>query len=160
MIRELIALEPDSRVWIYQADRQFSEEEVVAMRKKLHEFLEAWTSHSRELMVYGNIFHRRFLGLFVDESLAGTSGCSIDASVHFIKELEREFDTNFFDRMTYTYLEDEEVREVHHNALHKAYADEVITRETLFFDNLVKTKEEFLNSWVKPLYQSWMMKFV
>ncbi|MBK9689769.1 MAG: hypothetical protein IPO65_19330 [Saprospiraceae bacterium] len=70
MVRELIALGPESRAWIYAADRELTYEGLDIAREMLFPFLEEWTSHSKELMCYGNIFHQRFLGIFVDESLS------------------------------------------------------------------------------------------
>ena len=125
MVRELIALAPESRVWLYAASRELSYEELDIAREMLLPFLEEWTSHSRELMCYGNIFHQRFLGIFVDESMAPASGCSIDASSRFVQHLS-----------------------------------EKLNNDTLFFDNLVTTKEAFLRSWLVPLKDSWINRFV
>ncbi|HRD07178.1 MAG TPA: hypothetical protein PK037_06415, partial [Saprospiraceae bacterium] len=63
MVRELIALEPSARVWIFASERAFSYDELDDIREKLHTFLEEWTSHSKALLTYGNVFHRRFLAI-------------------------------------------------------------------------------------------------
>jgi len=78
MILDLIALENTSRVWLYQADRDLTYDELDDVREDIFNFLGGWTAHAAELHTYGNIFHRRFLGLFVDETAStGASGCSI-----------------------------------------------------------------------------------
>lgn len=162
MILDLIALDPTSRVWLYQADRELSYDELDDARELLFDFLSEWTAHRQELHTYGNIFHRRFLGLFVDESqAAGASGCSIDSSVRFVQQLGERMDINFFERTAYAYMDAQEViHPIGHADLGTAYSSGQITDDTLFFDNLVKTKEQFLKSWLVPLKDSWHSRFL
>lgn len=160
MLRELIALDNKSKVWVYQADREFSYDELDIARPEIFSFVDQWTSHHKSVSGYGNIFHRRFLALFVDETHAAASGCSIDSSVNFIKEQGRRLGIDFFNRMQFTYLDGEDVKAITSNDLPNALASNLISEETLFFDNLVKTKGEFLKSWVKPLKDSWHKNFI
>ncbi|MBK8700235.1 MAG: hypothetical protein IPN29_12175 [Saprospiraceae bacterium] len=132
MIRELIALAPESKVWIYQADREITMEELDKMRPRVYDFVEEWTSHSQELMSYGNIFHQHFLALFVDESISGASGCSIDRSVHFVSSLGADFGIDFFGRDRFFYLQEEVVKSVAIQEFGTAYSAQKITDETLF----------------------------
>jgi len=160
MILDLIALDDSSKVWIYQSDKEFSYDELDVAREDIFHFLNDWTAHSRELACYGNIFHRRFLAFFVDESNSSASGCSIDKSVKFVEYLGHKLGKDFFDRMTYAYMDDEEIYTIPHTQLQEAYNSEKINDETLFFDNLVKTKGEFLQGWIKPLKSSWHTRFL
>lgn len=160
MILDLIALDNTSKVWIYQSNDELSYDELDEARAEIFEFLNDWTAHSKDLASYGNIFHRRFLAFFVDESKTYASGCSIDKSVKFVEYLGNKLGKNFFDRMTYAYMKDEEIFTLHHNDIKKAYSSNLINNDTLFFDNLVKTKGEFLKSWIKPLNQSWHTRFL
>ena len=161
MILDLIALDGTSRVWLYQAHRELTYDELDEIREDIFNFLSSWTAHSAELHTYGNVFHRRFLGLFVDQSLAASaSGCSIDASVRFIQELGKKYDIDFFDRMTYCYMDAEEIiHSISHTELPAAYATGLVTDNTLFFDHLVKDKASFLSSWLVPLRDSWHYRF-
>lgn len=160
MILDLIALDNSSKVWIYQADREFSYDELDAIRPELQQFLEDWTSHNNQLMTYGNIFHRRFLAIFVDETLSGASGCSIDASVRYIKSLEQKYNVSLMGRDQVATMIDEEIDTIPLNELNQAIADNRITQQTFVFDNLVKTKGDFLKYWIKPLEESWHKRFV
>lgn len=160
MILDLIALDNSSKVWIYQADREFSYDELDAIRPELQQFLEDWTSHNNQLMTYGNIFHRRFLAIFVDETLSGASGCSIDASVRYIKSLEQKYNVSLMGRDQLATMIDEEIDTIPLNELNQAIADNRITQQTFVFDNLVKTKGDFLKQWIKPLEESWHKRFV
>lgn len=161
MILDLIALHDSSKVWIYQSDKEFTYDELDDAREAIFTFLSEWTAHSAELDCYGNIFHKRFLAFFVDESKANASGCSIDTSVRFVEALGNKMGKDFFDRMTYAYMdEQEEIHTVHHNVLPEAYAKGTFSDSTFFFNNLVKTKEEFLKKWVRPLSESWHKRFI
>ncbi len=162
MILDLIALDNSSKVWIYQADREFTYDELDFSREKIHEFLSVWTSHNQELHTYGNIFHRRFLALFVDESgAASASGCSIDKSVHFVQQLGNVLGIDFFNRLNYSYFEnEEEIQMLPQSAFSEAYQSGTITDDTLVFDHLVKSKGDFLENWVRPLGQTWIKRVV
>jgi hypothetical protein len=103
-------LPDETRVWIYQASRALNDDELQELRTALVRFVADWTSHNHKLNAFGEIFHKRFIVLMVDESQAGASGCSIDKSVYFIKEVEKAFEINLFDRMTFTYREGNEIK--------------------------------------------------
>ena len=160
MILDLIALDNSAKVWIYQADREFSYDELDEIRPMIFEFLDQWTSHTNKLMTYGNVFHRRFLALFVDESLAGASGCSIDASVRFVKELESHFGVSLMGRDQVAYMIDEEINTIPLTELEAAVGDGRLQKDTFVFDNLVKNKDAFLKEWCKPMNGSWHKRFV
>ncbi len=160
MIKDLIALDNTSRVWIYASTEEFSYDELDEARPEIYNFLNQWTSHNRDLVSYGNIFHKRFLAFFVDESRAGASGCSIDKSVHFIEYLGSKYNKNFFDRMNLHFLIDEEVVQCHMHHLPALIKEGKISASTLFFDNLVKDKDQFLNSWIKPVEDSWLKRYL
>jgi len=161
MLRELIALDNSSKVWIYQADREFSYDELDDIRELLFPFVDEWSSHGTNVPAYANVFHRRFLCFFADESqMSGVSGCSIDSSVAFVRKIGEKFNVNFFDRLQYAYMEDEDIKIVHHNDLKEAVVTGKINQETLFFDNLVSTKEKFLKHWLSPLQDSWLIKMI
>jgi hypothetical protein len=161
MLVDLIALKDSSRVWIYQGNRELNDDELMEAREHIFSFLEQWTAHSQQLLTYGNIFHRRFLCLFVDESLAGASGCSIDSSVHFIEQLGNKLNIDFFDRSQVCFLNNnEDVQSVLLGNINSALQNGDFDENTFFFNNLVKTKEEFLKKWTAPLKESWISRFV
>lgn len=160
MVKDLIALDNSSRVWIYASDTEFSHDELDSIRPEIYDFLEKWTSHNRNLISYGNIFHKRFLALFVDESIAGASGCSIDKSVHFIENLGSRYSKDFFNRMNLFFMIDDEVIQISMNEFPAMIASGKMDGNTLFFDNLVKDKDQFLKSWIKPVKDSWLKRFL
>ena len=157
---DLIALHDNTRVWIYQADSFFEEEQLEDVKTHIRTFVDQWVSHSNGLRAYGNIFHKRFLCLFVDETQAGASGCSIDSSVRFIQQLGQDYGKDMIQRNHFAYIKEDEVYMVAQNELTSFYKSGKVDDDTLFFDNLVAKKEDFINSWLKPLKDSWHMRFV
>ena len=152
---------PDhARVWIYQSNRPFTEKETLALTSQINGFVQEWTAHSKQLLAAGGVFYNRFIVLAVDEQMNLASGCSIDASVYFIQSIENQYDTQFFDRMTFAYFDSEEVKTASATDFARYYTEESIFDETLVFDNLVKTIGEFKTDWIKPLKSSWHKRFV
>lgn len=157
---ELIALDDQSKVWIYQADRFFTDDEMDEIIPAIRQFVTEWVSHSNQLRAYGNLFHHRFICLFVDETNSHASGCSIDSSVRFIKEIGRKYDVDLMGRTEFAYLYEDEVHSIAMQSLSDAVQKDKIQMDTLFFDHNVKTKVEFLAEWLKPLKDSWHKRFV
>jgi hypothetical protein len=161
MLRELIALSDVSRVWLYQANRELTYDEIDQLRPAIFNFVSEWSSHKVNVPAYGNIFHKRFIGFFADESqMHGVSGCSIDSSVQFIRQISSHLNVDFFDRLQFAYLDGEEVKTVHQSEMKKLYENNNIDDETLFFDNLVSNKADFLEYWLKPLKSSWHNRMI
>ena len=66
----------NSRVWVYQADRELTNDEVLQAQILLDNFTTGWTAHSNQLKAKGEVRYNRFFILIVDESQAGASGCT------------------------------------------------------------------------------------
>lgn len=159
MRRDLIALPEDSRVWVYAADKEITDNVSDLIKEQLYEFSLQWKSHGQELDCYAQLFHHQFI-VFVADSSALPSGCSIDSSVHVIKELSRQYGLDFFNRMVFQYFDEEHIKNIKKSELKNAYDERLINKETLFFNNLVTNKTEFINNWIIPLSDSWHAKFV
>ena len=152
---------PDTtRVWIYQANRPFEEKDIPAIRQKIQAFAQRWVSHNRQLRAFGDLLHRQFVVLMVDENQADASGCSIDKSVYFLKQLQAEYEVDLFDRMTFTYKDGAQVVTATRDVFARLYREGQISDDTLVFDPLVDNKGDFDRAWVKPLGQSWHKRMV
>ncbi|MEO6130725.1 MAG: hypothetical protein ABIQ02_02670 [Saprospiraceae bacterium] len=160
-MRNLLAFPDESRVWVYQADRPFEDADIIHANEDIDEFCMQWTSHNKELKAIGGIMHDLFLVLVVDETKSSASGCSIDKSVAFIRNMEQKYKRRLLDRDLVAYLDDQE--QLHTVALGKlkdAVERKELNMETLVFDNLVTDRKAYISGWTKPLGQSWMKKFV
>jgi hypothetical protein len=152
-------LSPNARIWIYQADRDLSEVECETIKAKLDLFLPQWTAHKQELACSGDLFHKRFLVLGVDESLNAVSGCSIDSSVHFVKQLENQLNINFFNRSLVPFLVGEKVETYPINRLKDLIGEGIINKETPTFNNLLDRKEVFEEKWLVPAGETWLNRY-
>jgi len=153
-------LAPESRVWVYQGSRPFTAEEQKQLAPIIDRFAEGWVSHNRQLKAKGYILLDQFIVLMVDESQAGASGCSIDKSVHFVQAIEREFQINLFDRMTFTVWQDDQVKTFPRAAFKAAYTEGQINDQTFVFNPLVNTKMELENRFICTLEESWHKRMV
>jgi hypothetical protein len=152
---------PDTtRVWIYQSNRPFADDQVDQVKEEIRAFVESWTSHNRNLKAFGDLLHQRFVILMVDESSADASGCSIDKSVYFLKNLQAKYGVDLFDRMFFSFKDGEEVMTLDRNSFAQAYREGRINDDTLVFDTLVKNKKELDQALLKPLKDSWHKRMV
>ncbi|MCC6725525.1 MAG: hypothetical protein IT258_13535 [Saprospiraceae bacterium] len=150
----------ETRVWIYQSNKPIPSETASELRNVVNQFAQNWVSHNRQLRAHGDVLHNRFILLAVDESQADASGCSIDKSVHFLKQVEQQLGVDLFDRMTFAWMDGEAVKTASSQEFATLYQSGQINNETLVFDNLVKTKGELEEKWLKPLNQSWHKRFI
>ncbi|RRQ48865.1 ABC transporter ATPase [Maribacter algicola] len=160
MLADFNTLPDDSRVWIYQANRSFSEQELLEIKKDLNLFLENWTAHGKDLKAGFEIKYNRFLVISLDQSGQSATGCSIDASVHFIQQLEKKYNVELLDKMNVTFKQGEYI--AYKTLLDfKAMAKQKsISKNTIVFNNLVATKGEYLEHWEVPASESWHARFV
>jgi len=103
-----------SKVWIYTADRLLADEDKKVIADAMSLFLPQWAAHGDSLFGDYSVEYDRFLILVVDESqAAGASGCSIDTSVRFIKDLGAKLNVDFFNRLNMVIEEGDAIDTVH-----------------------------------------------
>ncbi|RYU90846.1 ABC transporter ATPase [Mucilaginibacter terrigena] len=144
-----------SRVWVYQSDRKLTDTEVLQAQILLDNFTTGWTAHNNQLLAKAEIRYNRFLILIVDESQAGASGCSIDKSVNFMKQMEQQFGINLFDRFNLAYRDGEEVVSVSRHQFEELLKAGTINTETIVFNNLAQNITELQTKWEVPFKDSW-----
>jgi len=144
-----------SRVWIYQSDRKLTDAEVLQIQVQLDNFAKGWTAHNNQLTAGAEVRYNRFLILIVDENQAGASGCSIDSSVRFMKQLEQQFGINLFDRFNLAYRDGGEVVSVPRHQFEELIKQGKINTETIVFNNLAQNVAELQTKWEVPFKNSW-----
>lgn len=150
-----------ARVWVYQSKEPVAEALVPIIRQRLQSFVSQWVSHNQALRAAGDLVLNRFVVLMVDESMAGASGCSIDSSVRFLKELQADYGLELFDRMYFSYEDDNgRLFTVSRDDFARAYENGEINNDTLVYDTLVHTKEDFDSGFRKRLVDSWHARLV
>ncbi|QNJ98804.1 ABC transporter ATPase [Constantimarinum furrinae] len=160
MLTDFKNLPSESRIWIYQANRKLSDGEVEQIASKTKAFLEKWTAHGTDLEAGFEIKYQRFIVIGLNQSNASASGCSIDASVHFIQSLEKEFEVDLLDKMNVTYYNGDYIAHKPLNDFKKMVKNRSVSQNTVVFNNLVNTKAEYLEDWEVPLKDSWHGRFL
>jgi hypothetical protein len=155
-IAALESFSPDSRVWIYQADRNLNEFEVLQIENILKPFAQQWTAHQMPLKAATEVQFNRFVIFYVDESENEISGCGIDKSVQLVKQIEKELSLNFFNRTQIAYQTTDEIKTFLMHDAQKLLDEKVINASTIIFNNLVNSKKELENEWRIELRQSWL----
>lgn len=146
----------DSRVWIYQSNRLFSLSEALHIEDLLNHFSESWQSHGHKVKGYANLFFGQFIVLMADESATGVSGCSTDSSVRLVKEIEKAFKVNMFDRQLLAFAIKDKLQMLPLSQLPYALENHFVEADTLYFNNLVATKKELEEGWMIPVKDSWL----
>lgn len=150
---------PESRIWVYQADRKLSDADAEQMRPLIGAFCRQWTAHNKQLKAAGDILLNRFLILAVDEHAHEASGCSIDKSVHFLKELQAEFQLDWFNRLQQAYLGASDNVETFALLEMNALLDSgKINAQTRVFNNSIVQLSQLDTDWICPLSNSWLKK--
>ena len=160
MFTEYKNLPNSSRVWIYQSDREFTANEIELISVKAEEFINKWTRHGDDLKGSFTIKYNQFLVLAVDESFNNVSGCSIDSSVRFIKEIENELNLDLMDKMNITFKDNDNINLVKLSDFQKFAKEKKVTQDTIVFNNMVNTKEGFENNWEIKVKESWHKRFL
>lgn len=150
---------PDnSRVWIYQANRLLTVNECLHIQPIINQFVENWKAHNIPVKGWCNLIFGQFLVLMADENVQMVSGCSTDSSVHFVKEIQEALHVDFFNRQLLAFIKNEKIETIPLSQVEYAFEHKLLLPETLYFNNLVATKAEFLNHWIIPAKDSWLAK--
>lgn len=152
---------PDSsRVWIYQSNRSFTDQELQEITSKLEGFIAQWTAHGADLKASFEIKYKRFITLALDQQLNVATGCSIDSSVKFIQQLEQDYNVDLLDKMNVSYKQGEFVAYKTLTDFRKMAKDKAVSKNTIVFNNLVNNKGEYLTDWEVPAEDSWHNRFL
>ncbi len=148
-------LDDNSRVWIYQANREFTIDEQVEIAHELTTFITNWTAHQKDLKASFEILLNRFIAIMVDESNIGATGCSIDKCLHFIQKLEQKYKIILTDRLLLAYKENDEIKTLPKNVFEESLQSGKLNADTIVFNNLISKKSELQSAWQVPIKNSW-----
>ncbi len=152
-------LPQESRIWIYQSSRKFSDEEVTDIEKDLMQFIENWSAHGTSLEASFIIKYNRFIIIAVNQEFHPATGCSIDSSVGFIQNLEQKYSVDLLDKMNVAFKQGEFITYKTLLEFKKLAKDKSVSENTIVFNNLVNTIEELNEGWEIPASESWHSRF-
>ena len=160
MLVDFNTLPEESKVWIYQANRSFSDAELDEIKAKLNIFVENWAAHGTGLEAGFDIRYKRFIILAVNQDNQSATGCSIDASVHFIQQLEKDYNVDLMDKMNVSYKQGEFVAYKTLTDFRKMAKEKAVSKNTIVFNNLVTNIAELNENWEVPASDSWHNRFL
>jgi len=73
-----------------------------------------------------------------------------------IKDIEQKLEVNMFDRITLAFIVKEKVELLPLAQLQYAIDNGFISADTLYFNNLVQTREDLESKWIIPVKDSWL----
>lgn len=132
---------PDSsRVWIYQSQTEIAKDVQESLQRDMNLFVSNWANHGKGLHGDSFILENYFIVLVVDESKINASGCSIDSSTRFIKEMEKKYNLDLLNRLkVLTELNGE--KEIIN------FSDVKENTERMIFNPMIQTLGELKNQW-------------
>lgn len=149
----------ESRIWIYQSNRKFADDEVAVIEATLKDFIDNWAAHGTPLEASYLVQYNRFIIIAVNQEVQNVTGCSVDASVHVIQELEKKFGVELLDKMNVTFRMGEHIAHKTLMEFRKMVKDKSVSANTIVFNNLVNNIDEWQDYWEVPAGESWHSRF-
>ena len=158
--KQLMDMPTQARVWVYKAPRDLSHAEQKLVRERGQTFTRSWAAHGAALDACVDVLHARFVVVAVDEEQAAASGCSIDKSVSFIKQLEHDLNLMLTDRMIVVYEDGDTITSCRLQDLPQRIAEGSITGDTMVYDDLVSTMGDLKGRFRMALRTTWLERFL
>jgi hypothetical protein len=98
MFVEFESMPDSSRVWLYQTNRKLTEAESETAKQFLKDSINSWVTHGMPMKGSFSLLHDRILLIAADVDFQSPSGCSIDSSTRWLKDLGASLGVDFFDR--------------------------------------------------------------
>ena len=160
MIVDFKIVPEDSRLWIYQSNKDFTISDIEIIEEKTTFFLDNWKAHGNDLQASYLIKDNRFLVIAVNEKFNPIGGCSIDYSLQLVKDISNTININLLDRLTVNYRSANQIVSINLSDLKNKIKNGSISPETFIFNTNVKTKKELSNDFEIKLTSSWLSKFI
>jgi hypothetical protein len=148
-----------SRVWVYQADRKFSDSQAAMIREHLARFCEGWNTHGNRMPTSFELLENQIILLAVDESQLGASGCSIDSSVRALRELESILQINLTDQGKISLKQASgDLKVIPAIGVKSRVVAGEIDQDALVINPQIRTKSDLKSFW-QPVRNSWLNRY-
>jgi len=152
-------LPDNARVWIYQSNRKFTTVEQELIGYKSRDFIEQWTRHGENVKGSFTILHDQFLIIAVDQDFVEVSGCSIDASVKLVQQLQLDLQVDMLNKLAIAYKENSDIKILKMADFASLAKENKINSNTIVFNNMVNTKKGVENTWEIAAKDSWHARY-
>tara|TARA_B100001059_G_C17805467_1_gene568849 strand:- start:345 stop:827 length:483 start_codon:yes stop_codon:yes gene_type:complete len=160
MIVDFKTMPDDSRIWIYQSNRDFNESEIAVINNKTTSFLDNWQAHGKDLECSYSIIDKRFIVIAVNERVNPIGGCSIDFSLQLIKDISNTIGIDLLNRLVVNLKIDNRLESLSLGDLKNKIKDGDFSPETIIFNTAINSKSELLNNFEIDIKSSWLSKFI
>jgi hypothetical protein len=151
------SLPENSRVWLYQTDRELTEAESETVSEFLKSNIESWLTHGMPMKGSFKILHSRILLIAADVNFQNPSGCSIDSSTRWLKELGLSLNVDFFDR-SIGYYKDQDLYFFPFFDAKKKVASGDVTSDTKIINQQVKSIKDLSGCLTIPARESFLKR--
>ena len=143
-----------SRAWVYILSDDISEIIKNKLSKYLKSICEDWQSHGSIIKSSYAVSKNRFILLFAEENTV--SGCSIDASFNKLSKILNHLEIGLDSNSKIGIFKKEKMYFFDRIGIIKSIKNKTLKRKDLMINTTVKNKEEYMNSWVIKIEDSWL----
>ena len=149
-------LPPEARLWIFAAERPLTDPERARVTREVDDFIDRWAAHDVPLTAARDVRYRQFIFVAVDERAAGASGCSVDALVRRMKDLQAELGVELVNHAPVLYREGAGIERVSRERFADMAENGAVSPGTVVFDNtLTRVEQVRAGRWELPAGESW-----
>lgn len=158
MLVDFNSLPENARIWVYQSDRILNDSEMGEISQYLSTQISGWESHGSPLQASFEFFYHKFLVIGVNTVFQDPSGCSIDTSTRWLKEIQQSFGIDFFDR-SIAYFEDDTLNFFPILEAKKQVLSGKVNANTTVLNHQIGSLSELKNNWKLKARDSFMKKY-
>jgi hypothetical protein len=158
MLVDFNSLPDNARIWVYQSDRILNDSEINEISKYLSAQISGWESHGSPLQASFEFFYDKFLIIGVNTIYQDPSGCSIDTSTRWLKEIQHNFGIDFFDR-SIAYFDNENLAFFPILEAKKQVLSGKINADTTVLNHQIGSLSDLKNNWKLKASDSFMKKY-
>ena len=149
-------LPSDARLWIFASERPLSSAEAESLLTIVDQFLMHWKAHGVPLTAGRDWRYDRFLLVGVDEASAGASGCSIDAMVRHLQQLESALGVSLLDHGPVLFRRGTAIERLPRPEFAALARQGAVSPDTVVFNNtLTRVADVREGKWETPARASW-----
>jgi hypothetical protein len=147
-----------ARVWVYQANRPLREAELEGVHSYLAREMAAWAAHGEALQGSFDVRFGQVFVVAVDEQVNQASGCSIDASTRWFKELGAALGIDFFDRSS-AVVQGESLLLIPFLGTKQAVSEGILKADSLVIPLQTADVATYRTGWLVPASSTWLAKY-
>ena len=158
---ELQSFPASARIWIFGADRELEARESGRLLTAVDAFLATWAAHGTPLRATRSWRYGRFLIVAADTGTSAPSGCSIDALVGVLREMEGRLGVRFLGNEAVWYRDGQDrIRKASRPEFRGLARSGQVAAESVVFDNSITELSELrAGRWEGPARDRWHAAF-